>query len=214
VRFFFAAKSSDAKLIWPVIHRPPESMTAVCHVRGVDQRFPKYVVRLAPKGAPSDEAISAALAAFDPTQVHTRWTAAMERRSVEPAGAITLAARCWRMCASGPTGEVSWVPASAGMTPVETLSRPTNVIPAEAGLARPSSDQPAAEAAESWILGTSPRMTVDRARVTNAIQAQAVNAPRSRARCEPSHAVETRGRSIIRQVWPAGSGIGEVLVGG
>jgi len=52
---------------------------------------PKYAVRLAPRGAPSDETISAALAAFDPNQVHARWTAAMERRSTEPAGAITLA---------------------------------------------------------------------------------------------------------------------------
>jgi hypothetical protein len=52
---------------------------------------PKYAVRLAPKGAPSDESISATLAAFDPTQVLARWTAAMERRAAEPAGAITLA---------------------------------------------------------------------------------------------------------------------------
>ncbi|WP_244414043.1 abortive infection family protein [Methylorubrum extorquens] len=52
---------------------------------------PFYAVRPAPTGSPADESISAALAAFDPTQVHARWTTAMERRASEPAGAITLA---------------------------------------------------------------------------------------------------------------------------
>jgi hypothetical protein len=52
---------------------------------------PFYAVRPAPTGSPADESISAALAAFDPTQVHARWTMAMERRASEPAGAITLA---------------------------------------------------------------------------------------------------------------------------
>lgn len=52
---------------------------------------PKYAVRVAPRGAPSDQSISATLAAFDPTQVHARWQQAMERRSSEPEGAITLA---------------------------------------------------------------------------------------------------------------------------
>lgn len=52
---------------------------------------PFYAVRPAPTGSPADESISAALAAFDPTQVHARWTMAMERRAAEPAGAITLA---------------------------------------------------------------------------------------------------------------------------
>lgn len=52
---------------------------------------PFYAVRSLPAGSPADESISAALAAFDPTQVHARWTAAMERRGSEPAGAITLA---------------------------------------------------------------------------------------------------------------------------
>lgn len=52
---------------------------------------PFYDVRTSPAGSPADESISAALAAFDPTQVHARWTMAMERRSSEPAGAITLA---------------------------------------------------------------------------------------------------------------------------
>ena len=60
-------------------------------VAGKISGSPKYSVRIAPKGAPSDESISATLAAFDPTQVHARWTAAMERRAVEPEGAITLA---------------------------------------------------------------------------------------------------------------------------
>ena len=54
---------------------------------------PFYAVRPAPTGSPADESISAALAAFDPTQVHARWTMAMERRGSEPAGAITLVFR-------------------------------------------------------------------------------------------------------------------------
>jgi hypothetical protein len=52
---------------------------------------PFYAVRLAPHGSPADDSISATLAAFDPTQVHARWTMAMERRASEPEGAITLA---------------------------------------------------------------------------------------------------------------------------
>jgi hypothetical protein len=31
VRFFFAAKSSDAKLSWSAIGNPLESMASVCH---------------------------------------------------------------------------------------------------------------------------------------------------------------------------------------
>src|SRR2546423_9302704 len=42
LRFFFAAKSSDAKLSWSMAH-PRESMTPVCHVRCVTQRFPKQL---------------------------------------------------------------------------------------------------------------------------------------------------------------------------
>ena len=60
-------------------------------VAGKISGSPRYAVRRALKGAPSDESISATLAAFDPTQVHARWTMAMERRTDEPAGAITLA---------------------------------------------------------------------------------------------------------------------------
>lgn len=52
---------------------------------------PFFAVRSTPTGSPSDESISSTLAAFDPTQVHARWTMAMERRTSEPAGAITLA---------------------------------------------------------------------------------------------------------------------------
>lgn len=52
---------------------------------------PVYGVKQTPKGSPADESISAVLAAFNPTDVHARWTAAMERRATEPAGAITLA---------------------------------------------------------------------------------------------------------------------------
>ena len=52
---------------------------------------PKYAVRPAPKGAPSDQSISATLEAFDPTHVHLRWEQLMERRASDPEGAITLA---------------------------------------------------------------------------------------------------------------------------
>lgn len=52
---------------------------------------PVYKMRPAPVGSPADEAISTALAGFDPTQVHGRWVAAMERRASDPPGAITLA---------------------------------------------------------------------------------------------------------------------------
>jgi hypothetical protein len=52
---------------------------------------PFYAVRPTPTGSPADDSISATLAAFDPTQVHARWTVAMQRRASEPAGAITLA---------------------------------------------------------------------------------------------------------------------------
>jgi abortive infection Abi-like protein len=52
---------------------------------------PFYEVRPNPTGSPADESISATLAVFDPTQVHARWTMALERRGSEPAGAIALA---------------------------------------------------------------------------------------------------------------------------
>jgi len=60
-------------------------------VAGMISGTPKYAVRLAPKGAPSDRTISESLAAFDPTHVHSRWQQAMERRASDPEGAITLA---------------------------------------------------------------------------------------------------------------------------
>lgn len=52
---------------------------------------PTYVVKVLPAGSPADTAISAALEAFDPIRVHTRWLAALDRRASEPEGAITLA---------------------------------------------------------------------------------------------------------------------------
>ena len=62
---------------------------------------PFSAVRPAPTGSPADESISAALAAFDPTQVHARWTMAMERRASEPAGRSRWRAHCWKTFASG-----------------------------------------------------------------------------------------------------------------
>lgn len=52
---------------------------------------PIYTVNAAAIGSPADAAISDTLAKFEPEQVHARWTAAMDRRSDDPAGAITLA---------------------------------------------------------------------------------------------------------------------------
>ena len=59
-------------------------------VAGKISGSPHYSVRAVPSSSPADESISAALAAFDPTQVHARWTSAMDRRASEPEGAITL----------------------------------------------------------------------------------------------------------------------------
>jgi hypothetical protein len=52
---------------------------------------PFYAVRPSPARTPADESVSATLAAFEPTQVHSRWIMAMERRSSQPEGAITFA---------------------------------------------------------------------------------------------------------------------------
>lgn len=58
---------------------------------GAISRSPVYAVRQIGVGTPADAAISEALAAFNPEHVHTRWTAALDRRSTDPEGAITLA---------------------------------------------------------------------------------------------------------------------------
>jgi len=50
-----------------------------------------YSVEAAAIGSPADAAISGALERFEPEQVHARWEAALDRRSSDPAGAITLA---------------------------------------------------------------------------------------------------------------------------
>lgn len=52
---------------------------------------PIYAVAAYAIGTPADAAISSALAKFEPDQVHTRWSAALDRRATDPAGAITLA---------------------------------------------------------------------------------------------------------------------------
>ena len=51
---------------------------------------PVYEVRALAVGAPSDEGISAALVAFDPTDVHPRWQEALQSRQDNPQRAITL----------------------------------------------------------------------------------------------------------------------------
>lgn len=60
-------------------------------VAGQMSGCPFFEVRPAPNGAPSDESISTTLAEFNPTYVHARWKAALNRRTVDPEGAITLA---------------------------------------------------------------------------------------------------------------------------
>lgn len=52
---------------------------------------PLYAVTAHAIGSPADAAISMALERFEPEQIHVRWTAALDRRSTDPAGAITLA---------------------------------------------------------------------------------------------------------------------------
>ena len=52
---------------------------------------PIYAVKHVAIGTPADAAISEALAAFNPDNVHARWSAALERRSTDAEGAITLA---------------------------------------------------------------------------------------------------------------------------
>lgn len=52
---------------------------------------PIYTIAARAIGSPADAAISTALERFGPEQIHGRWTAALDRRSTDPAGAITLA---------------------------------------------------------------------------------------------------------------------------
>jgi hypothetical protein len=52
---------------------------------------PIYTIAAHAIGSPADAAISAALARFEPEQIYGRWTAALDRRSTDSAGAITLA---------------------------------------------------------------------------------------------------------------------------
>lgn len=52
---------------------------------------PIYTIAAHRIGSPADAAISSALERFDSDQVHARWTAALDRRTGDPAGAITLA---------------------------------------------------------------------------------------------------------------------------
>lgn len=52
---------------------------------------PRYRIAQPVAGAPSDEAISGTLQALTPEEIHGRWERAMERRTRDPQGAITLA---------------------------------------------------------------------------------------------------------------------------
>lgn len=52
---------------------------------------PIFSVAASAIGSPADAAISSTLEKFEPDQVHARWSAALDRRANDPAGAITLA---------------------------------------------------------------------------------------------------------------------------
>lgn len=52
---------------------------------------PIYAIAAYAISSPADAAISSTLGRFEPELVHDRWTAALDRRSSDPAGAITLA---------------------------------------------------------------------------------------------------------------------------
>ena len=53
---------------------------------------PRFAVRALTDGTtPADSEISKALAAFSPTEIHTRWEEALKRRPADPRAAITLA---------------------------------------------------------------------------------------------------------------------------
>lgn len=52
---------------------------------------PVYVVAALKDAMPSDDTISATLKAFNPDTVHARWQQALDRRSTDPEGAITVA---------------------------------------------------------------------------------------------------------------------------
>ncbi|WP_425964443.1 hypothetical protein [Rhizobium nepotum] len=62
---------------------------------------PVYEVRLIGAGSPADRGISDSLKAFDPSDVHSRWEAAVERRTEDPGGESLSPGRCSRMFASG-----------------------------------------------------------------------------------------------------------------
>jgi hypothetical protein len=53
--------------------------------------YPVYSASRLDGAAPAHLAISNVLARFEPDQVHVRWEAALDRRTTDPAGAITLA---------------------------------------------------------------------------------------------------------------------------
>jgi len=52
---------------------------------------PIYSIAAHAISSQADAAISSVLKRFEPDQIHARWTAALDRRSTDPAGAITLA---------------------------------------------------------------------------------------------------------------------------
>src|SRR5262245_59102255 len=72
VRFFFPAKSSDAKLSCPSIALPPESIAPVCHLRTIVQSFPRFVSLANTKMRNGARNESTALESAEPAQLRSR----------------------------------------------------------------------------------------------------------------------------------------------
>lgn len=71
----------------PILARDGYSLVASGNVSG----YPVFSVRRVQHGCPSDAGISQTLSAFDPDAVHAAWRKALERRTSDPEGAITVA---------------------------------------------------------------------------------------------------------------------------
>ena len=92
---------------------------------------PIYAVKRVGVGMPADAGISESLAAFDPENVHARWSAALERRSTDPEGAITLARTLLEDVCKWLLNETSgtWEEADDLPTLYKRLARTLNLAP-------------------------------------------------------------------------------------
>src|SRR6266849_2385614 len=79
----------DLKQFWGFIKR--QSSTYQGRREFLWDQFRPVLEFLEAPGSPADENVSEVLATFDTEQVHQVWARALERRSVDPEGAITSA---------------------------------------------------------------------------------------------------------------------------